>query len=123
VLDGVLLATALVASLALEGDVARGEKLVANRAQSLCVLCHPVPGIAPIQTGTLGPSLAGVGARLSVNQLRERVAAPERANPDTIMPSYGRSSGFTRVAPNRKDQALLDAQQIEDVVAYLATLK
>ena len=105
------------------GDATRGAAIVANRAAGLCVLCHAVPGVPASQQGSLAPPLAGAGARWSADQLRERLVAPERFNPDTLMPSFRRSSGFTRVAPARQGQALFDAQQLEDVVAYLATLR
>lgn len=105
------------------GDATRGAAIVASRATSFCVLCHAVPGVPASQQGTLAPPLAGAGARWSADQLRERLVAPERFNPDTLMPSFRRSSGFARVAPARQGQALFDAQQLEDVVAYLATLR
>ena len=96
---------------------------MASRSTSFCVLCHAVPGVPASQQGSLAPPLAGAGSRWSADQLRERLVAPERFNPDTLMPSFRRSSGFTRVAPARQGQALFDAQQLEDVVAYLATLR
>lgn len=105
------------------GDATRGAAIVASRSTSFCVLCHAVPGVPASQQGSLAPPLAGAGARWSADQLRERLVAPERFNPDTLMPSFRRSSGFTRVAPARQGQALFDAQQLEDVVAYLATLR
>jgi L-cysteine S-thiosulfotransferase len=75
------------------------------------------------QAGTVAPSLVGVGARLTRTQLRERLIAPERFNPQTVMPSYGRAEGFNRVASARRSQPLLDSQQIEDVVEWMSTLK
>jgi sulfur-oxidizing protein SoxX len=112
-----------VSSANAAGNPVQGAAIVASRSQGLCVLCHAVPGTpAPLQ-GNLAPDLAGVGARWSADQLRERLVAPERFNPDTLMPSYRRSVGFTRVAASRRGQALFDEQQLEDVVAYLATLR
>lgn len=105
------------------GDAQRGAAIAASRTQGLCVLCHALPGIEAAHGGTLGPNLAGVGARLTSDALRQRLVAPERFNPDTVMPAYARHEGFTRVAQARRGQPLLDAQQIEDVVAWLATLK
>lgn len=105
------------------GDAARGAALVASRSQGLCVLCHAVPGVAAPLQGSLAPSLAGVGTRLSATQLRERLTAPERFNPDTLMPSYRRSEGFVRVAANRQGQALFTEAQVDDVVAYLGSLR
>jgi len=105
------------------GDATRGAALVASRSQGLCVLCHPVPGVAAPLQANLAPDLSGVGARLSAAQLRDRLTAPERFNPDTLMPSYRRSEGFVRVAANRQGQALFTEAQVDDVVAYLRTLR
>ena len=87
------------------------------------MLCHALPGQpAPLQ-GTLGPALAGVGARLGREDLRQRLLAPERLNPDTVMPSYGRTEGLQRVAPALQGWPLLTPGQIDDVVVYLEGLK
>lgn len=106
-----------------QGNPARGGALAASRTTGLCVLCHPVPGVAPVHQGNLGPDLAGAGARWSADALRERLLHPERFNPDTLMPAYGRTQGLVRVAPARRGRPLLDAQQIEDVVAWLGSLR
>jgi L-cysteine S-thiosulfotransferase len=105
------------------GDATRGRVIAESRTQGLCVLCHALPGVPAAQAGTIGPNLAGIGARLSAEQLRAQLVAPQRFNAETVMPSYARSDGLTRVAAARRGQALLDAQQIDDVVAYLGTLK
>lgn len=105
------------------GDARRGAALAASRTAGLCVLCHPVPGVAGAHQGNLGPDLAGAGSRWSAEALRERLLHPERANPDTLMPAYGRTEGLHRVAPARRGQPLLDAQQIEDVLAWLGSLQ
>jgi L-cysteine S-thiosulfotransferase len=104
-------------------DAERGRAIAESRTQGMCVLCHALPGVPAVQAGTIGPSLAGVGARLSADELRARVVAPERFNADTVMPSYARRDGFERVAGARRGQPLLDARQIDDVVAYLMTLR
>ncbi|NRF69329.1 sulfur oxidation c-type cytochrome SoxX [Aquincola sp. S2] len=117
-----LLGLCNVAMAAAPGDPARGAAIVANRALSQCVLCHPAPGVPAHLRGDLAPDLAGVGARLNAEQLRLRIVEPQRFNPETIMPAYGRIDGLTRAAPAQRGKPLLDAQQIEDVVAYLATL-
>jgi L-cysteine S-thiosulfotransferase len=105
------------------GNAERGRAITESRTQGLCVLCHALPGVRAELAGTIGPSLAGVGARLPADDLRLRLTAPERFNADTVMPSYARSDGFERVADVRRGQPLLGAQQIDDVVAYLVTLK
>jgi sulfur-oxidizing protein SoxX len=105
------------------GDAARGKALVAARDPANCVLCHAVPDAAIPFAGNVGPSLAGVGARLSVPQLRLRVADNLRVNPQTIMPSYYRLADLNLVAAAYQGKTILTAPQLEDVVAYLATLR
>lgn len=105
------------------GDPTRGMAIVASRNQGLCVLCHAVPGQPEAAMGTIAPTLAGVGARLTPEQLRQRLEAPEKFNPDTVMPSYTRTQGLQQVAAARQGQPLFNAQQLADVVAYLARLK
>ena len=105
------------------GDPARGRAIVANRSVGLCLLCHSGPIPEERFQGNLAPSLAGAGGRWSAAQLRLRIVDGARLNPDTIMPPYYRLDGLTRVAKNFDGKPLLTAEQIEDVVAYLATLK
>jgi sulfur-oxidizing protein SoxX len=105
------------------GDAARGRAVVANRSLGLCLLCHSGPIAEERFQGTLAPSLAGAGSRWSVAQLRLRIVDGARLNPDTIMPPYYRTSGLQRVARSFEGKTILTAGQIEDVVAYLATLK
>lgn len=105
------------------GDAARGRAIVASRSQGLCLLCHPGPIPEERFQGNLAPDLAGAGARWTVAQLRQRLVDPRRLNPDTIMPAYHRTEGLTRVGPAWSGKPILTAQQIEDVVAWLATLK
>jgi sulfur-oxidizing protein SoxX len=105
------------------GDPARGQALMADRQRSLCSLCHPGPFAPPHQQGSLAPDLRGIGARLNEGQLRLRVVDMKRLVPDSIMPSYTRTEGFERVATAWRDKPVLTAAEIEDVIAYLATLK
>jgi L-cysteine S-thiosulfotransferase len=105
------------------GDPARGLALMADRQRSLCSLCHAGPFAPPHQRGTLAPDLRGIGARLNEGQLRLRVVDIKRLVPDSIMPSYARTEGFERVATAWQGKPVLTAAEIEDVIAYLATLK
>jgi sulfur-oxidizing protein SoxX len=105
------------------GDPVRGRAIVANRTVGLCLLCHSAPIPEERFQGNLAPSLAGAGARATPDQIRLRVADAARLNPDTIMPPYYRVDGLTRVARNFQGKTILTAEQIEDVVAYLASLK
>ena len=86
-ISGLLAALLPLAGAVAAGDAARGAALVASRSQGLCVLCHALPGQLPVHQGTLGPPLDGVGARLDTDALRQRLLAPERFNPDTVMPA------------------------------------
>ena len=105
------------------GDAERGRAIVLNRQVGLCLLCHSGPIPEERFQGTLAPSLAGAGGRWSVAQLRLRIVDGARLNPDTIMPPYYRTTGLQRVAKSFEGKTILTAEQIEDVVAYLATLK
>jgi len=105
------------------GDAARGRAIVANRSVGLCLLCHSGPIAEERFQGNLAPSLAGAGSRWSEGQLRLRIVDGARLNADTIMPAYYRTGGLHRVARSFDGKTLLSAEQVEDVVAYLATLK
>ena len=106
-----------------KGDAARGRDIVADRNVGLCVLCHSGPFPEVRQQGTVAPDLRGTAARLTEGQIRLRIVDSRRVNPSTIMPPYFESAGLTRVAPSFKGKTVLTAEQIEDVVAYLLTLK
>ncbi len=96
---------------------------MANRQVGLCLLCHSGPFPEERFQGNLAPDLRGVGGRLNAEQLRQRLVDPARFNPKTIMPSYSSTDGLARVAPSLRGKPLLSAEQIDDVVAYLVTLK
>ena len=105
------------------GDAERGRTIVVNRQVGLCLLCHTGPYPEERFQGTLAPDLKGTGSRWSQGQLRLRIVDASRLNPDTIMPPYYRLEGLARVAPAFQGKPLLTAEQIEDVVAHLATLR
>ena len=105
------------------GDAARGRAIVANRSVGLCLLCHSGPIAEERFQGDLAPSLAGAGTRWSAGQLRLRIVDGSRLNADTIMPPYYRTGGLQRVARAVEGKTILTAAQVEDVVAYLVTLK
>jgi sulfur-oxidizing protein SoxX len=106
-----------------KGDPVKGRAIVANRQLGLCLLCHSGPFPEEPFQGAIGPGLNGIGARLSEGEIRLRLVDPARVNPSTIMPAYYRTEGLIRVAPAYRGKPVLTAQQIEDVVAFLATLK
>lgn len=105
------------------GDPARGRSIVVDRRRGLCLLCHSGPFPEERFQGTLAPDLSGAGTRLSEGQLRLRVVDARRLVPDTIMPSYFKVEGLTRVAPAFQGKPVLSAAEIEDVVAFLTTLR
>jgi sulfur-oxidizing protein SoxX len=108
--------------VAAPGDTARGREVVMGRDGN-CLLCHAVPGLGKRVMGDLGPPLAGVGARLSAGQMRLRIVDSQRLNPQTIMPSYYRIDGLNEVAAAWRGKPVLTAQEVEDTVAYLLTLR
>jgi L-cysteine S-thiosulfotransferase len=105
------------------GDPARGKAIVTSRQTGLCLLCHSAPLPEEKFQGTIGPNLEGSGSRYSEGELRLRMVDSRRLNPDTIMPSYYRLDGLERVAPAFRGKTVLSAEQIEDVVAFLKTLR
>lgn len=105
------------------GDPARGRAIVAERQKGLCLLCHTAPIAEERFQGDLAPTLAGVGARMTEGEIRLRMVDGTKVNPETIMPAYHRVEGLTRVAPAFRGKPVLTAPEIEDVVAYLLTLK
>ena len=105
------------------GDPAKGRAIVANRRVGLCLLCHTGPFPEERFQGTLAPDLSGAGRRWSPGQLRLRIVDSTRINPLSIMPPYYRTDDLIRVAPTFAGKPVLNAEQIEDVVAYLSTLK
>ncbi len=112
---------ALDTPLAPAGDPERGREVFLSRDAGHCVLCHAAPGAAV--AGDVGPSLAGVGSRLSAAQIRLRIADITRVNPDAAMPAFHRTEGLARVAPAYAGKPVLTAAQVEDLVAWLLTLR
>jgi L-cysteine S-thiosulfotransferase len=106
----------------LPGDITRGRALAVDRT-STCILCHGGPFPEQKFQGDLAPDLGGAGSRWSEGQLRLRLVDASRLNAATIMPSYYRVDGLDRVGAAWRGKPILSAEQIEDLVAYLASLR
>jgi sulfur-oxidizing protein SoxX len=105
------------------GDAKRGRRIVLDRAGGDCIICHVMPLPQRQIHGSIGPPLDDVGNRSTPGELRLRLVDPKAFNPDTIMPAYYRVVGLHRVGERYRGKPILTAQQVEDVVAYLLTLR
>lgn len=109
--------------LAAPGDAVRGRSIVASRQHGLCLMCHSAPIPEERFQGNLAPDLAGVGARYTEAQLRLRVVDARRTNPLSFMPAFHSTTALSRVGGPWLGKPILSAQQVEDVVAWMATLR
>ena len=105
------------------GDPQRGRDVTVKRELGNCLLCHRMPIPEERFQGTIGPDLSGVAGRLSEGQIRLRIVDESRLNPQTIMPPYYRLEGLHRVMAAYRGRPVLTAEQVEDVVAFLMTLR
>ena len=106
----------------IEGDIKNGREVVLSR-QGNCLACHKIPQADDIFQGDIGPSLEGIGSRYTIAELRLRLVNPYAINPETIMPAFYKVRGLKRVDKKYKEKSILSAQEIEDVISWLATLK
>lgn len=106
------------------GDPANGRKIVTTSGQGNCVICHklPIPEVA-FRIGNVGPDLTDIGSRMTAAEIRMRIVNPKLLNEETIMPAYYRVTGLNRVDKKAQGKPMLSAEQVEDLVAYLSTLK
>lgn len=105
------------------GDPANGRKVAINRKLGNCLACHVLPIAEQPFHGEVGPDISGAGGNLSEGEIRLRIVNSKALNPDTIMPAFYRNDGFERVMKKFQGKTMLSAQQVEDVVAYVMTLK
>lgn len=105
------------------GDPASGRKVAINRKQGNCLACHRMPISEELFHGAVGPDLSAVGSTLSEAEVRLRIVNPKTVNPDTIMPAFYQTEGLHRVMKKFQGKPMLTAEQVEDVVAYLMTLR
>ena len=104
------------------GNPEEGRKAAANRGLGNCLACHVMPIKEDLQ-GDVGPDLKDVASRLKESELRLRLVNPKLLNPQTAMPAFYRTDGLNRVRKDMEGKPILTAAQIEDIVAYLLTLK
>lgn len=113
------------------GDPAIGAEVM-NKGAGNCIACHQVSALSHLPFhGEIGPMLDGVADRWTEAELRGIVANAKVMFEGSMMPSFYRTDGFIRLGDaytgeahgDGEVQPLLTAQQVEDVVAYLMTLK
>ena len=105
------------------GDPVKGRDVAIHRKKGNCLACHALPAPEQPYHGEVGPDLNEVAGRLSEGEIRLRIVNPKYANPGTIMPAFYRTEGLHRVAKKWEGKTMLTAEEVEDVVAYLMTLK
>jgi len=105
------------------GNPENGRALAINRKLGNCLACHILPIPEQSFHGEIGPDLNGVAGRYDAAELRLRLVDSKIINPDTIMPSYYKNDGYHRVLEDFEGKTLLSAQEVEDIIAYLQTLK
>lgn len=105
------------------GNPGRGRTIVRDMGRVTCLICHAMPIAEEPDHGGVGPPLSGVGARLSPGDIRLRIVDPKVLNPQSIMPSYYRIDGLNRVGAAYRGRTIYSPQEVEDVVAYLASLR
>ena len=107
----------------LPGNAQQGRAIVLSRQRGLCLLCHSGPFPEEPVQATISTNLSGAGSRWSEAQLRLRVADARWLNPDSLMPSFHRLPTASRVPSALQDKPVLSAQEVEDVVAFLSSLR
>lgn len=106
------------------GDAKRGKAIASDGSKGNCLACHQLPIDDVEAYGTIGPPLEGVGTRLSEGYIRLRVVDTRNINPMSIMPGFYRDPDLiNRPGKDFAGRTFLTAQQVEDVIAYLVTLK
>ncbi len=116
--------TSIPASLTgMPGDAKKGRKTAINRKKGNCLACHSMPIPEQPYHGQIGPDLKGVASRYKEGEIRLRIVNPKIVNADSIMPAFYRNDGLHRVLKKFKGKTVLSAAEVEDIVAYMMTLK
>ena len=106
------------------GDPKRGAKLVVARKKGNCLACHKIQQLSDYPFhGNIGPELSDVASNMKEGEMRLRLVNPKVVNPDTIMPAFYRTEGLHRVLDKFKGKPVLTEQEIEDIIAFMKTLK
>lgn len=114
------------------GDPKRGEAIMINRKLGNCLACHHLSVFDEKaktdpnkygDMGEVGPPLDGIAERYDEGQLRLLLVDAKQVYPDTIMPAFYKVEGLHRVLPEYEGKPILNAQEIEDVLSFLMTLK
>lgn len=106
------------------GDPVRGRRVVTDASNSTCLICHEVPTLEEFPNqGKIAPSLEGLGSRYTAAELRLRLVNPKLLVPDTMMPAYYRTEALTRVQRQYVGRTIYSAQDIEDAIAFLMTIR
>ncbi len=121
IVDGVSIPKSLTGKA---GDPKRGAKIVVKRKKGNCLACHKINQLSDYPFhGNIGPELTDVASYMKEGEMRLRLVNPKVLNPDTIMPAFYRVEGLHRVMKKYKGKPVLTDQEIEDVVAFMKTLK
>ncbi len=105
------------------GDPVKGREVAISRKKGNCLACHVMPIPEQSFHGEIGPDLNGIASRYEIGELRLRVVNSKALNPDTMMPAFYRNDGFHRVAKKFQGKTILGPQEVEDLLAYLMTLR
>ncbi|MDH4247301.1 MAG: sulfur oxidation c-type cytochrome SoxX [Deltaproteobacteria bacterium] len=106
-----------------KGDPAEGRKLAINKRKGNCLACHELPIPEEQFHGKIGPNLHNVGSKYSEGILRLRLVNPKVVKPDSVMPAFYRVDGLNIVRKDLIGKPMLSAEEIEDLVAYLTSIK
>lgn len=106
------------------GDPQKGRQAIVGRTLGNCIACHEITALKnELYHGNTAPSLDGVASRMGEGELRLRIVDGTKVNPDTMMPPFYRTDGLNKVMKRFQGTTILTAEQVEDVVAYLKTLR
>lgn len=104
-------------------SVERGERIVKDADKASCLLCHSIAQVNDPFQGNIGPDLSDIGIRSNASSLRFRLMFPQQINPQSPMPSYFATDHNLQTEAQYQNKSVYTAQEVEDVIAFLLTLK